>query len=171
MWQYDGTSRPPFAVAPGPDQESVWDYPRPPVVVATKRKIEVSYRSRTLASSTSALRVLETAGPPTFYLPTNDVDVDCLILTQQTSCCEWKGVAQYWRLALDGAASIAVAWSYPEPTSDYAILTGLVSFYPGRVECSVDDERVQSQAGGFYGGWITRKIVGPIKGAPGTEAW
>jgi uncharacterized protein (DUF427 family) len=28
-----------------------------------------------------------------------------------------------------------------------------------------------SQAGDFYGGWITSDIVGPFKGEPGTEGW
>ena len=27
-----------------------------------------------------------------------------------------------------------------------------------------DVKRVQPQPGGFYGGWITNKIVGPVKG-------
>lgn len=29
-------------------------------------------------------------------------------------------------------------------------------------------ERVRPQPGGFYGGWITSEIVGPVKGEPGT---
>lgn len=29
-WRYQGGDRPDFAVEPGPGQESVWDYPRPP---------------------------------------------------------------------------------------------------------------------------------------------
>jgi len=37
--------------------------------------------------------------------------------------------------------------------------------------CFVDGEVAQSQAGVFYGGWITSNIVGPIKGEPGTEGW
>ena len=35
----------------------------------------------------------------------------------------------------------------------------------------VDDERVNAQVGGFYGGWITSDIVGPFKGPPGTRGW
>ena len=38
-------------------------------------------------------------------------------------------------------------------------------------ECYVDGERVRTQAGGFYGGWITAEIVGPFKGEPGTSGW
>lgn len=32
MWEYRGQRRPAFAEEPGPGQESVWGYPRPPVV-------------------------------------------------------------------------------------------------------------------------------------------
>ena len=43
---------------------------------------------------------------------------------------------------------------------------------PGLVdECRVDGEVVVPQAGGFYGGWITSKVVGPFKGEPGTWGW
>jgi hypothetical protein len=35
----------------------------------------------------------------------------------------------------------------------------------------VGEEVVQAQEGDFYGGWITSKIVGPFKGAPGTLGW
>ena len=28
-----------------------------------------------------------------------------------------------------------------------------------------------SNPGSFYGGWITSKVVGPFKGAPGTLGW
>jgi hypothetical protein len=27
------------------------------------------------------------------------------------------------------------------------------------------------QDGGFYGGWITSRVVGPFKGGPGTLGW
>jgi len=27
------------------------------------------------------------------------------------------------------------------------------------------------QPGGFYGGWITSRVVGPFKGGPGTTGW
>lgn len=40
-----------------------------------------------------------------------------------------------------------------------------------RMECYVGDEKVTPQAGIFYGGWITNDVVGPFKGAPGSEFW
>ncbi len=43
---------------------------------------------------------------------------------------------------------------------------------PGAMQrCTVDGEVVQPQEGGFYGGWITSRVVGPFKGVPGSWGW
>lgn len=167
-WSNTGRQRPPFAVEPGPGQESVWDYPRPPALVAEHRHVVVGDPSSPLADTRSSLRVLETASPPTFYLPPGDVDVARLVPAPGRSFCEWKGEATYLALA-DGADPIA--WTYRNPFAEFVSLAGFVAFYPGRVPCFVDGERVRAQAGGFYGGWVTDEIVGPFKGEPGTSGW
>ena len=170
MWKYTGQERPSFADKPGPGEESVWDYPRPPALVGSDADVEVYCGPQRLAASTDSLRVLETASPPTSYLPSRDVDWTLLVHTTGSSYCEWKGVASYWALASDPAAG-AVAWSYENPSDRFAAIDGCISFYPGRVDCYVDSERVQPQAGGFYGGWVTQDIIGPFKGEPGTGHW
>ena len=64
------------------------------------------------------------------------------------------------------------AWSYPDPTAAFAAIAGHVALYAGRVDaCFVDEDRVEPQAGGFYGDWITPDVDGPFKGAPGTQGW
>ena len=170
MWKYNGAERPPFADEPGPGQESVWDYPRPPILVTCHQAIEVLHGDVSLARTVAALRVLETASPPTYYLPAGDVDWTLLHRTEDRSFCEWKGVATYWALAANPAAG-PVGWSYERPSEPFAAIDGYVSFYPGRIACYVDGERVAAQPGGFYGGWVTSTIVGPIKGTPGTGHW
>jgi uncharacterized protein (DUF427 family) len=168
-WRYTGQDRPHFAEEPGTGQESVWDYPRPPVLVSDSRRVVVRSGTITLADTTQALRLLETASPPTFYLPPHDVRLELLTRAPGSSLCEWKGSATFWALVDD--PDQAVAWSYPEPFEEYASLRDHISFYPGRVECYVEDERVRPQPGGFYGGWITSDVVGPFKGEPGTSGW
>ena len=170
MWAFDGGRRPPFAVPPGPGQESVWDYPRPPRIAPDGRLVTVSAGGAPVASTRRALRVLETASPPTFYLPLADIDGRLLVPAPGRSACEWKGVASYWSLAACPDAG-PVAWSYAEPAPGFAALLGHVAFYPARVDCHVDGERVRPQPGGFYGGWITHEVVGPFKGEPGTGHW
>ncbi len=64
------------------------------------------------------------------------------------------------------------AWSYANPVAAFAAIKGYVAFYPAMMDaCYVDGEIVTPQPGGFDGGWITRDIVGPFKGAEGTWGW
>lgn len=162
----------PQRVEPGPGQESVWDYPRPPAVVPFDGLVRVVHGGRELARTSRAIRVLETSQPPAFYLPPDDVDLARLTPAAGSSWCEWKGPATYW--AVDGIAGPAggVAWSYEAPTPGFAAIRGHLAFYAQHVdECWVDDEQVQPNPGNFYGGWITSKVVGPFKGGPGTLGW
>ena len=169
MWLYNGDKRPSFAETPATGQESVWDYPRPPKLVADHRRIVVQRGDVVIADSRENCRILETAGPPTFYIPLRDVRLRLLKPLPGTSFCEWKGAARYW--TIETSTAEAIAWSYPRAQAPYDTISGYFSFYPGRIECFVDGERVRPQPGYFYGGWITNEIVGPWKGEPGTEWW
>jgi uncharacterized protein (DUF427 family) len=170
-WRYYGQERPPFAVAPGPGQESVWDYPRPPRLADDAREVLVRVGEVELARTRRSVRVLETASPPTFYLPPEDVRAELLEPSPGSSLCEWKGEARYVGLALPGRRVERVGWSYPDPLPEFERIRGYLSVYPGLVECFVDGARVQPQPGRFYGGWVTAEIVGPFKGEPGSEGW
>ncbi len=170
MWKHTGKERPDFADTPGPGQESVWDYPRPPALVSSDELVDVSVDYIPVASSRSALRVLETASPPTYYIPAADIDWRLLVATEHSSFCEWKGRASYFALVSQPTAG-PVAWLYADPSDRFAALHEHVSFYPEKIDCFVNGERVRPQPGSFYGGWITDHVVGPFKGAPGTGHW
>ena len=170
MWQHTGKERPTFAETPAPGQESVWDYPRPPRLLSCEERVEVFDNSSLLASTCDAKRIPETASPPNFYLPCDSVDWSQLLRAQGSSFCEWKGAATYWTLANNPEGPV-VGWSYDNPNDDFASIKHHVSFYPGLLTCLVDGEKAQPQPGGFYGGWITSKVTGPFKGAPGTSHW
>ena len=170
-WSNTGRARPHFAVEPKPGEESVWDYPRPPRIGRDDRLVEVKVGHVAVASTREASRVLETASPPTFYLPPASIDPSLLERANGSSHCEWKGVAAYWDVVVAGERLRAVAWSYPDPYPEFESLRDHVSFYPGRIACFVDGERVRPQPGGFYGGWVTSEIVGPFKGGAGSEGW
>jgi uncharacterized protein (DUF427 family) len=171
LWAHRGNVRPEWAVTPGPGQESVWDYPRPPRLAADSRLVRVLHEGQTIAESTETVRILETASPPTFYVPPSDVRTDLLERARGASICEWKGSATYWSLRSASGLVPNVAWSYETPFPDFTSVSGYLSFYPSKLECYVDDQRVKPQPGDFYGGWITSEIVGPFKGDPGTSGW
>lgn len=154
-------------------QESVWDYPRPPRVEALDRRVKVVFADATIADSGRALRVLETASPPTVYVPEADVRTEILFdAPESRSFCEWKGAASYFDIACGDRVAKGAAWTYRRPNEPYAELHGHFAFYAGRVDaCYLDQEPVAPQGGTFYGGWVTAEIVGPYKGEPGTDGW
>jgi len=157
---------------PGPGQESVWEYPRPPRAEPTGKHVRVVFNGQTIADTHQAIRVLETSHPPVYYIPARDVQMDALTATSRHTFCEFKGSASYWTLTVGDRRLENVAWSYPNPSPGFEAIQDYIAFYPGKMDaCYVDDERVQAQEGDFYGGWITSDIVGPFKGGAGTWGW
>ncbi len=153
--------------------QDVWDFPRPPAVVACERRVRIDVAGVVVADSAEALYVLETSHPPTLYVPPADVRADLLVASDaRGTTCEFKGRADYLDVLIDGHRHRQVAWTYPDPWKGYEALARYVSFYPGRVDAAwLGDERVTAQEGDFYGGWITRDLVGPFKGGAGTLGW
>ena len=159
-------------IEPGPGQESVWDYPRPPRLEDSSKHIRIICGGEVLADTHRAKRVLETSHPPHYYVPPEDIQMQYLRPSPRTTWCEWKGRAQYFTITIGDTQLTDAGWSYPDPTPAFAGLQDYIAFYPGKMDaCYVDDERVEAQEGDFYGGWITSDIVGPFKGGPGTWGW
>jgi len=157
---------------PGPGQESVWDYPRPPRLERSEEHVEVRLGGRVVASSGATYRVLETSHPPTYSLPADAFLDGVLHPVAGTTSCEWKGQAAYFDLVTPERTATRAGWTYPTPTPAFAALVDHVAVMPGLVDaCIVDGEEVRPQEGGFYGGWITDRVVGPFKGRPGSWGW
>ena len=154
-------------IEPGPGQESVWDYPRPPRLEDCPERIRVVVEGEVVADSTATKRVLETSHPPVYYIPAGDIRMDLLTATDRNSWCEWKGTALYFNVVVGDRTIPNAAWAYPSPTPQFERIRDHLAFYPHLMDaCFVGDEEVRAQAGGFYGGWITSNIQGPFKGFP-----
>lgn len=149
----------------------MWSYPRPPALEAVDRSVRVELAGLVVAESPTALRVLETSHPPTYYVPPDSVDRSLLAPALGRSFCEWKGIASYWTVVAGGEERVGRAWSYASPSASFAALANHVSFYPADFDCFVDGLPVTPQPGTFYGGWVTSDVVGPFKGEPGSEWW
>jgi uncharacterized protein (DUF427 family) len=160
---------------PGPGQESVWDYPRPPRLERTAAEVVVVLGGEEIARTTldlPAVRILETSHPPTYYLPRRAFVPGSLRTARGGSYCEWKGAASYLDVIGGDVVAPRAGWYYPVPTAPYAAIVDHVALYPALMDrCTVDGEVVTPQPGGFYGGWVTSTVVGPFKGAPGTMDW
>jgi uncharacterized protein (DUF427 family) len=159
-------------IEPGPGQESVWDFPRPPRVEAVADRLTVVVADRVVADTTRGLRVLETSQAPAYYFPPDDVDATLLRPSDRTTYCEWKGVAGYHDVVVGDRVERDAAWSYPDPVPAFRAIAGYLAFYAQRADrCTVGDDVVSPNDGDFYGGWITSRVVGPFKGGAGSRGW
>jgi uncharacterized protein (DUF427 family) len=161
----------PHPLPAGPGQESVWDYPRPPRAEPSGELVVVTLGGSPVASTSAAVRVLETSHPPVYYLPFDAFEDGVLEPAVGSSVCEFKGVASYVSVRVGDRLLSRVGWTYPAPLPGYELLTDHVALYADDLTCTVDGEQVQPQAGGFYGGWITSRVVGPFKGSVGSRGW
>src|SRR5450759_482343 len=103
--------------------ESVWDYPRPPRLEPTSKRIRIIQAGVVVVDSVHALRVLETSHPPVYYIPPAEIAMQHLTnIPRKTSYCEFKGSATYWSVDVSANATAsqkrsatrveAAAWSY-----------------------------------------------------------
>lgn len=163
----------PTRIEPGPGQESVWDYPRPPKLETSQDLIRVFFNNIIIAETTRAIRVLETSYPPVYYIPPDDIRMEFLKpVPQQNYLCEWKGEARYYTVQVCNRVAPSAAQYYPEPTKRFLSIRNYVAFYPHSMDsCYVNEELVKPQPGNFYGGWITSNIVGPFVSGPGLGDW
>jgi uncharacterized protein (DUF427 family) len=159
-------------IEPAPGQLSVWDFPRPPDLVQWHEDVTITLAGELIAETTEAWCVLETSHPPTYYLPPAAFRDGSLQPADGTTFCEWKGTARYLDLVAGEWVAPRAAWTYPSPTARFAALRDHVAVYPAAMDaCTVDGVAVLPQPGGFYGGWVTPRVVGPFKGDSGTQGW
>ena len=159
-------------IKPAAGQESVWDYPRPPRLEKVNKEIKIIFNGETIVKTNSGYRVLETSHPPVYYMPPSNIKTEFLIPGIGNSFCEWKGSASYYDVKVKDKRVNKAAWYYPTPANEFTEIENFVAFYAGKMDsCYVDGEKVIPQPGGFYGGWVTKDIVGPFKGEPGTFGW
>ncbi|MEM6562404.1 MAG: DUF427 domain-containing protein [Planctomycetota bacterium] len=156
---------------PGPGQESVWDYPRPPRLEPVGAPVRVEFHGTLIARTDNALRILETSHPPTVYIPPSDIVDGVTATNAHSSFCEWKGRAGYVNVHANDQVIENAGWFYAAPVAAFAALKDHIAFYPSKLQCYIDGEPVKAQEGDFYGGWITDNLVGPFKGGPGTWGW
>jgi uncharacterized protein (DUF427 family) len=132
----------------------------------------VIFNDVVLAETRQGKRVLETSHPPVYYIPAEDIQLNYLTETTRQTWCEWKGRCCYYDVVVNDRRANQAAWRYFDPSPTFVVLRNSWAFYAQAMDaCYVDGELVDPQAGSFYGGWVTKDIVGPFKGGPGTMGW
>jgi uncharacterized protein (DUF427 family) len=102
--------------------------------------VRVEVDGTVLAESSHARVLREGAIVPRYYFPRDDVKMELLAPTDNSSTCPFKGDASYWSAVLDGVEHKNLVWSYETPIAGMEPITALLSFYNERVDLYVGDE-------------------------------
>lgn len=126
------------------EDDQLLGHPRDPFhridVHPTSRRVRVLLDGEVLADSMRALGLFETALPPRWYLPPEDVRLDLLEPSAKKTRCAYKGAASYWHVRVSDRVEQDAVWSYPEPQHDAAAVRGLLCFFGERVDVELDGE-------------------------------
>jgi uncharacterized protein (DUF427 family) len=106
--------------------------------------VEVRLGGELLAKTDRPLLLDETGLPTRYYLPREDVRMELLRPTSFHTTCPFKGEASYWSVDIDGRTHDGIVWSYETPIPAAADITGMMSFYPGRTEVTVDGRPISA---------------------------
>jgi len=107
-------------------------------IAPSNAHVTISVNGVKVADSERPVLLDETGLPTRYYLPKEDVRTDLLRSTNLHTTCPFKGEASYWSLDLSGEVFDGIAWSYESPIPNAEGITGLLCFYPERVEMKVE---------------------------------
>jgi uncharacterized protein (DUF427 family) len=111
-------------------------------IAPTDSHVVVEVGGTVVADTTGARILYETNLPPRYYLPLNDVHATFLTPTDTSTHCPYKGDARYWTVTVDGIEHTDIVWGYDKPIPEAADIGGFVSFYPARVNLTVDGTEI-----------------------------
>jgi uncharacterized protein (DUF427 family) len=109
----------------------------------TDAHVVVRLGGELLAATDRPVELDETGLPTRYYLPRQDVRMDLLRPTTFHTTCPFKGQASYWSAEVGGETHDGIVWSYETPIPSATDIAGLLSFYPDRVEVTVDGLRLE----------------------------
>jgi uncharacterized protein (DUF427 family) len=109
-------------------------------VTPAKVHVEVTLGGEKLAESDRPVLLDETGLPTRYYLPRDDVRTDLLKPTDTATTCPFKGQASYWSAEVGGEIHEDLVWSYENPIPQAEGISGLMCFYPDRVDLTVDGQ-------------------------------
>jgi uncharacterized protein (DUF427 family) len=129
------------------EDEQIFGHPRDPYsridVFKSTRHVRISLRGELLAESRRSNVLYETALPPRFYLPPDDVRTELLVPSSSRTRCAYKGSASYWHVKVGDRVVEDLVWTYRDPQHDAAPVADLLCFFNERVDLAVDGEGIE----------------------------
>lgn len=125
------------------EDEKVIGHPHDPYhrvdVLESSRRVRVTLDGGELAASDRPKILFETALPPRYYLPAEDVRMDLLVPSDTETICPYKGIASYYSTK---GGSADVAWFYPDTLPEAQKVEDHICFYSEKSRIEVDGEKI-----------------------------
>jgi uncharacterized protein (DUF427 family) len=139
------------------EDDEVFVHPHDPYVrvdvLNSSRHLRIEAGGETVAETRRPRMLFETGLPERYYIPRIDVRMDLLEPSDTLTQCPYKGRASHFSARIDGTTIRDVAWSYPVALPEVEAITGLVSFYDGRVDAVYIDGELQPKPEGSLSGY------------------
>jgi uncharacterized protein (DUF427 family) len=125
------------------EDEEVFVHARDPYkridALQSSRHVEIRLNGETIADTTRPILLFETGLPTRYYIPKLDVRLDLLHESTLTSACPYKGVANYFSVALPGAEIVDnIVWVYTAPIPQIPTIKNHLCFFNEKVDVVVD---------------------------------
>ncbi len=128
------------------EDDQLFGHPRDPYsridVHKSSRHVRVLRDGVLLADTHRSHILFETALPPRYYIPADDVRTELLVPSSTRTRCAYKGSATHWSMRIGERVVDDLVWSYPQPQHDAQPVRDLLCFYSERVDIELDGERV-----------------------------
>ena len=129
------------------EDEQAFGHPRDPYsridVYPTSRRVRVLLDGEVLADSHRAKILFETALPPRYYLPEEDVRIELLEASPTKTRCAYKGSASYWHVRVGDKVHDDLVWTYRDPQHDAEPVKDMLAFFNERVDIEVEGESAE----------------------------
>jgi uncharacterized protein (DUF427 family) len=129
-------------------------------VLDTSRRVRVSLEQELIADTDHGRVIFETALPPRWYVPREDVRAE-LIESKTRTGCAYKGFASYCSLRIGARIEQDLAWIYEAPRQEVAPIAGMVAFFNERVDIELDGERQDRPLTPWSPQWPGPRSQGP----------
>jgi uncharacterized protein (DUF427 family) len=93
-------------------------------------RLRVSWKGRTLASTSHAVTLFEASYPGVRYIPRTDADMTLLRRSAHTTRCPFKGQANYFSIVTDDGVAENAVWTYENPFPVAEQIAGYLAFDP-----------------------------------------
>lgn len=88
--------------------------------------MKATWNSKVLAESDDTIIVENN-----HYFPTESLNKEFFIESDNHTTCPWKGLASYYSIQVDGETNANAAWYYPEPKEAASQVKNYVAFWKG----------------------------------------